>query len=274
MKSLDKVMEEATQYKNHWVFFVDDNFVVHKKRTKELLERVRSSHISQWSCQIRVEVSRDLELVRQMSETGCQTVYIGFESINPESLKEMQKGQTVDDVKSSIKIFKDFGINVHGMFILGSDSDTKETLPLTSKFCRDSGLTSVQYMIMTPLPGTVFYRKMESEGRLLHKRWDYYDAMHVVFQPKLMTPVELQQGMIDCFSDFYSYTHAFHDAVNLFFITAWNSVKFLNHRVYFPSWVSPLVKLFGKRIVKKWLIFNRSYLGYLSVITISNSGRK
>ncbi len=273
MKSVGKVMEEALQYKNHWVFFVDDNFVVHKKRTHELLERVKEAKIKRWSCQIRVEVSRDPELVRHMSETGCQTVYIGFESINPESLKEMQKGQTVDDVKNSIRVFKNYGINVHGMFILGSDSDTKETARLTSKFCRDSGLASVQYMIMTPLPGTELYRRLESEGRLLHKRWDYYDAMHVVFQPKRMTPVELQQGMIECFSDFYSVTHAFHDALSLFFITAWNSIKLLHHRVYFPSWVSPLVKLFGKRVVKKWLAFNRPYLGYLKIITERSSGR-
>ncbi len=239
-----------------------------------MLERVKQAKIKRWSCQIRVEVSRDIELVRQMSETGCQTVYIGFESINPDSLKEMQKGQTVDDVKNSIRIFRNFGINVHGMFILGADSDTKDTAAMTSKFCRDSGLTSVQYMILTPLPGTELYRKLEKEGRLLHKRWDYYDAMHVVFQPKFLTPVELQQGMIECFSDFYSVTHAFHDALNVFFVTSINAVRRLHHRVYFPSWVSPLVKLFGKRVVKKWLAFNGSYLGYLKVITESDSGRK
>lgn len=267
MKSVDKVMEEVEQFKDHWIFFVDDNFIVHKKRTQQLMEKIKQSRLKRWSCQIRVEVSRDEELVRTMSETGCRTVYIGFESINPESLKEMQKGQTVDDVKNSIRVFRNYGINVHGMFILGSDADTKETIPLTSAFCRESGLTSVQYMIMTPLPGTALYRKLESEGRLLHKQWDYYDAMHVVFRPLRLTPEELQQGMIQCFSDFYSVTHALHDAVNLFFLTAWNTIRRIHQKTYTPPWVSPLVKLLGKRVVRKWLAFNRPYLGYLHVVT-------
>ncbi len=269
MRRVEQVIEEAKQYKNKWIFFVDDNFVVHKKRTDQLLELVRSNGIKRWSCQIRVEVSRNLSLVRRMSEAGCRTVYIGFESINPASLEEMHKNQTVEDVKNAIQVFRNHGINVHGMFILGSDADTAETIPLTSRFCRESGLTSVQYMILTPLPGTEFYRKMESEGRLLHKNWQYYDAMHVVFRPRHLSPEALQKGMIECFSDFYSYTHAIHDAVNLFFITLGNLFRSIRNKVYFPSWVSPLVKLFGKRVVHNWLRFNRAYLGYLNIISVS-----
>jgi radical SAM superfamily enzyme YgiQ (UPF0313 family) len=71
-----------------------------------------------WSCQLRTEVTKDKELISQMRRLGCRTVYVGFESINPDSLREMKKGQTVADIRS-IKVFLENRIKVHGMFMLG-----------------------------------------------------------------------------------------------------------------------------------------------------------
>jgi radical SAM superfamily enzyme YgiQ (UPF0313 family) len=202
-----------------------------------------------------------------MKEAGCRTVYIGFESINPESLKEMRKDQTVEDIKRSIKVFRKNGIRVHGMFMLGSDSDTSEIFQATSKFCREGGLTSVQYLILTPLPGTEFYRRIEGEGRLLHKDWEFYDAMHVVFKPKLLTPKQLQEGMIDCFSDFYSYTNGINDALNAVGETLLTFIRKIYKKAYFPPLTPVLLKFFGKKIVQSWILYNRNYLHYLKRIS-------
>ena len=270
-KSLERVIEEIKSYETDHFFFVDDHFVLNKNRTKKFLNLLEDNELNlRWSCQIRTEASQDRGLVEQMRSTGCKTVYIGFESINPQSLKEIKKGQTVADIKHSIKVFKDNGINVHGMFMFGSDSDQKEIFRLTSSFCKENGLTSVQYLILTPLPGTVFYRKIEKEGRLLHKNWEFYDALHVVFKPRNFTPAELQQGMIDCFSDFYSYSNALNDALNTFFETFAVLIKKMYRKVHFPSFVSPLVKLFGIRIVRNWIIHNKPYVEYLYRIALNN----
>ena len=132
--------------------------------------------------------------------------------------------------------------------MFGADSDHQDVFETTSKFCKKSGMASVQYLALTPLPGTRLYRQMEQEGRLLHKNWQFYDAMHVVFQPKNFTPAELQQGMIECFIDFYSYTHGIHDAVNTFFITLETLFKRAVHaRAYFPPFIAPILKIGGKR---------------------------
>ena len=270
-KSVDRVIEEIKSYNKNLLFFVDDHFVVNKKRTKELLDFLKNTKSNiKWSCQLRTEVSKDRELVAQMRDAGCDTVYVGFESINPKSLQEMEKGQTVADIKRSVKVFRDYSINVHGMFMFGSDSDNKEIFKSTSDFCIESGLSSVQYLILTPLPGTVFYKKIEKEGRLLHKKWEFFDAMHVVFQPKNFSPAELQQGMIDCFSDFYSYTNAFIDAINIFFETSLKLIKSTYKKVYFPSFVPSIIKFAGKRIVKNWIIHNKPYLAYLSIVGLNN----
>jgi radical SAM superfamily enzyme YgiQ (UPF0313 family) len=156
---------------------------------------------------------------------------------------------------------------VHGMFMFGSDSDTKDVFQYTSDFCNKAGLTSVQYLILTPLPGTVLFKQIEDEGRFLHKDWRYFDAMHVVYKPKQLTPSELQKGMIECFCDFYTYTGAINESLNLLYGTLKTAVQRLNRRAYFPS-IAPFVnKLFGKSIVKSWLRFNRPYLKYLNDIS-------
>ncbi len=266
-KSVERVMEEVRACETGWIFFVDDHFVVNKKRTRAILQAMRREKIHKdWSCQLRAEVSRDEELVREMRSTGCRTVYIGLESINPASLIEINKKQTVDDIRDSVRIFKQNAINVHGMFMFGSDSDRPDVFRHTSDFCRRSGLTSVQYLILTPLPGTVLYRKIEEEGRLLHRDWRYYDAMHVVFQPKQLTPIELQQGMIECFSDFYTYAGAVNESINLVYESCRALVRRLWEKAYFPSVAPMVVKVFGRPIVKSWIRFNRPYLEYLSTM--------
>lgn len=272
-RSVGKVMEDVAACPRGWAFFVDDHFVVDRKRTDEMVGRIREARPGlKWSCQLRAEVSRDAGLVRAMSDSGCKMVYIGFESINPESLREMDKGQTVEDIRASIAAFRRERIGVHGMFMLGSDSDKKGIFEATSRFCLQSRLASVQYMVLTPLPGTEYYRRIESEGRLLHKDWRFYDAMHVVFRPRHFTPAELQQGVIDSFSDFYNYGRALNDALAVFFETGDALLTSLSRKVKFPTLTPALVKAFGSRIVRDWLRFNRSYLGYLDIVSGQQKG--
>ena len=103
----------------------------------------------------------------------------------------------------------------------------------------------------------------------MHKNWEYYDAMHVVFKPKLLTPVELQQGMIDCFSDFYSYTSGINEALNATWETFLTFLRKIHKKAYFPSPAPILVKLFGRKIVRSWIAYNWNYLQYLKKINFS-----
>jgi radical SAM superfamily enzyme YgiQ (UPF0313 family) len=267
VKSVDRVLEEINSYDHNWFFFVDDHFIVKKKRTHKILHAFEEQKLNlRWSCQVRTELGRDPDLVKKMRRNGCRSVYVGFESINPESLEEMNKRQTPEDIRQSIKVFRKSDINIHGMFMFGSDSEGKDIFRSTSEFCKKSGINTVQYMIMTPLPGTVLYKQLEKAGRLLHKKWEYYDAMHVVFQPKNFSTVELQKGMIDCYSDFYSYTNAFNDGLNLLFNSLVALGKRIYGRAYLPSPIPAIMKIAGKHIVKSWVLNNKPYLDYLKIM--------
>ncbi len=263
-QSADRVLREVSRYKKGTVFFVDDNFTANMKRSNEIFDGLISSGFNRpWTAQVRTEITRKPEFIEKMKSAGCGTVYVGFESVNPETLKTMKKGQDVEDIRRSIAVFQKQNILVHGMFILGGDSDTKDVFKMTQEFCRKTGLDYVQYGILTPIPGSEVYIQIEKEGRFLHKNWSLYDGLHTVFSPKNMTADDLQNGLLDCFSDFYSYANAINDGLNLAFDTIKSAVKSLYTKAYFPSLMPFLMKFAGREIIKRWLSENESYLAYL-----------
>lgn len=86
------------------------------------------------------------------------------------------------------------GIQVNGSFVLGFDQDGKDCFARTAEWVEENRLECATFHILTPYPGTPLFRRMEAEGRLLHRSWELYDTAHVVFRPKRMTPEELASG--------------------------------------------------------------------------------
>jgi len=91
------------------------------------------------------------------------------------------------------------------MFVLGLDHDNRETVKKTVRFARKYGITSGQFLILTPLPGSELYYKFNAERRILFRDWSLYDAHHVVFKPMNFSEVELQKAHTYCHKKFYSW---------------------------------------------------------------------
>ncbi|MBI5643734.1 MAG: B12-binding domain-containing radical SAM protein [Deltaproteobacteria bacterium] len=255
-RSKEKVLEELENIRRHgknWVFFYDDNFCAHKKRTKELLSTMIAKGLTpHWTAQVRVDVAKDPELLDLMKKSGCHTVYIGLESINPKTLEAYNKKQSVEDITNCIKALHKKGIRIHGMFVFGSDLDTTDTIHETVRFAKKNDLDSVQFLILTPLPGTKCYRDLDQEGRIITKDWSIYDAHHVVYQPKLMSYYELQSETMKATKQFYSIPQI-----------AKRAVRFDLFNVG--------IKTYGHSLTKKWIKNNQHFLEYTR--TLTNAGK-
>ncbi|TAL35949.1 MAG: B12-binding domain-containing radical SAM protein [Spirochaetes bacterium] len=207
-RSTENVIEELHQYDggNDFVFFYDDNFTANRARARELLNAMIDAGFRfHWSTQVRVDVAKDEELVKLMKRAGCHTVFIGFESVNPASLKEMKKKQTVDDIAAAIRVIKRHGIHIHGMFVYGFDEDSPESVGATVRFTREVQLSSLQFLILTPLPGSDLYKKLNAENRILTTDWSLYDTHHVVFRPKNFTPWGLMNAQLYSHTKMYTW---------------------------------------------------------------------
>lgn len=206
-RSTDNVIRELQQYdpKKHHIFFYDDNFTANRKRTKELLQKMMDSNLNfGWSTQVRTDIAKDPELLPLMKKAGCQVLYIGFESCDENALAEMHKSQSIQDMVFAINEIQKHRIYLHGMFVFGFDSDTLRSIDNTINFALSQPIDSAQFLILTPLPGTVFYNSLLESGRIIDYNWAEYDAHHVKFQPKFLSKLELQNAQIQAHERFYS----------------------------------------------------------------------
>ncbi len=189
------------------IFFVDDNFAGRRSEAKELLSMMKKRGLGKkmrWFTQVTVHAAKDEQLLDLMKDTNCTQVYVGLESINPATLKEFNKKQSVEDIQHCVKMFHKKGIRVHGMFMLGSDEDDADTINATVEFAKKQGIDTVQFALLTPLPGTRTFEHLEAENRLFTRDWGLYDAFHVVHEPAKMSMYELQKAAMEAWKHFYS----------------------------------------------------------------------
>ncbi len=216
-RAIDNVLQELANYRDRGdIFFYDDNFVVDRRRTKDLLRGMIDRGLTpQWSAQMRADAvfedrsSRELdhELLSLMRDSGCAMVYCGFESVSQATLEAYNKHQDVRDVSESVQAFHDYGIHVHGMFVLGADTDDKTVFDRTVDFALENEIDTVQLLMLTPCPGTPFYERMLQQGRLLTDDLSLYDGHHCVVEPMQMSAYELQMGICRAMARFYSARH-------------------------------------------------------------------
>jgi radical SAM superfamily enzyme YgiQ (UPF0313 family) len=196
-----------------YVFFADDNFTAHVRKCKALLRHIIDAKLRvRFSAQVRLEFSKDEEFVRLMQEAGCYMVFIGFESINPQTLVDFQKRQTVADIVACVERLHRAKFHVHGMFVLGGDADTADTVRETADFCARHAMDTAQFLPLTPLPGTKQTDMLQREGRLFltlnaktgRYEIDYGVGNFVLLQTKNINPVTLQVELLKAYEKFYS----------------------------------------------------------------------
>jgi radical SAM superfamily enzyme YgiQ (UPF0313 family) len=148
-----------------------------------------------WFAAVTINVTDDPSLIRNMALAGCTGVFIGFESFLDDNLADAhKKTPTTSDYARRVRMLHDYGIQVNGSFVLGCDHDHKDVFGRTADWIEDNRLECATFHILTPYPATPLFRQMEAQGRLLHRDWSLYDTAHAVFQPKHMTPEELEHG--------------------------------------------------------------------------------
>jgi len=120
-RSPENIIEEIKTRNTKSFFFCDDNFTAHPRRARHLLNLMRKNKMKEWACQVRCDAAKDKTLLTMMAKAGCTAVCIGFESVNPMTLKAYQKSQTVEEIVSAIRSFHKRRIKIHGMFVLGGE---------------------------------------------------------------------------------------------------------------------------------------------------------
>ncbi len=205
-----ELIEHTLRQTRKPIFFGDDNFNAKPFRTKAILEKVlqKGIRMPSWGAQVRVEAAQDKDMLALMKRAGCTKVYVGFESINQESLDLFNKRTSREKNEDAIRRFHEAGLSIHGMFVLGSDADTVRTVRDTVAFAKRVKMGTAQFFALTALPGTPMTARYSENGKVLSRNWHLYDAHHVVIRPARMTPHLLQKELFRSHQDFYSWKEA------------------------------------------------------------------
>lgn len=147
-------------------FFDDDTFNIQKARTIELCEKLKPLNLT-WSCTSRVTTDRDT--LKAMREAGCRLLIVGFESGDPQILKNIKKGATVERARAFTKDCHELGLTIHGDFILGLPGETKESIRNTINFAKQLDVETIQVSIAHAYPGTEFYDYAKENGFIVNE---------------------------------------------------------------------------------------------------------
>lgn len=194
----------------HRITFADDNIVSSRRYAAELFRALIPLDI-RWSSQCSLSIASDEELLQLAADSGCESLLIGFESLSQQSLNSVNKGAVnrVDAFIEAIERIHAHGIMIYPMMMLGFDEDAPSSFAEMAAFLSRTNAAFPVFNIVTPIPGTRLYERIEREGRVLHRRWSEYNGSHVCFAPKRMTAQQLQDGFCWLQKELYSHQAIF-----------------------------------------------------------------
>ncbi len=205
-KELNKIFEV---WDRPFIELADDNTFVDKAWSKELL-KLFGNYKMKWFTETDISVAYDDELLELLAKSNCAQLLIGFETSKANGLKGIDRNdwkyKQFDNYLKAIDKIQSFGISVNGCFILGFDTDTKDTFKETEQFIKESNLSEVQITLLTPFPGTDLYKQLKQENRLLTENyWDKCTLFDVNFIPKNFSVEELENNFQELMSNIYSF---------------------------------------------------------------------
>ncbi len=208
-RPMDMVLREIEGRSSDVVAFIDNDLLTDRQYATELLKALVPMKIH-WFGMTTIGAADDEELLDLLALSGCRTLYIGFESVNRQCLDEVKKGwNKVENYTRNVRRLHDRDIMVNGSFVFGFDNDTTDVFDHTVEFGISAKLETATFTVLTPYPGTVLYKKLAAEGRLLDYDWAHYDTSRAVYQPKLMSVNDLESGYLEAYKKFYSWRSIF-----------------------------------------------------------------
>ena len=189
------------------VFFIDDNFAINIKRTKSLLRDIIAAGAQvHWVAQISANLLRDEELIDLIAASGGKWVFIGMESIDPANLASVNKGfNKPGEYAAVLERLAQRNVYAITSFIFGMDNDTPGVAERTLREIRTWPAGLPIFGLLTPLPATPLYKRLEAAGRLTRpKHWQEFIPFEMAHTPLKMTIAEAHAEVKSGWANSYS----------------------------------------------------------------------
>jgi radical SAM superfamily enzyme YgiQ (UPF0313 family) len=211
-RTVDQALDEIASLPGRHLFFLDDHLFGNPRFAAGLFDGMRGMG-RVWQAAGTVGAVLQPGLLEKAAASGLRSLFIGFETLDPENLRQQRKGQNVDrDYAAAIRRLHEHGVMVNASFVFGMDEDDETVFERTAAWAVEQGIETATFHILTPYPGTALFERMQAQGRITSHNWDLYDTRHVVFQPRSMSPEVLEAGYWQAYRYFYRWSAIFEGA--------------------------------------------------------------
>ncbi len=207
-RPVEDILKDIRTINRKHIYFIDDNFISDIDYAFELLNQIKPLNIK-WACAVTTDIYNHIDLLDLMSETGCESIFIGFESVNTSSLESVNKQNKVSEYEDLINKIHERGIMINVSMVFGLDGDDKNVFKNTVDWLVKLKVDTLTSHILTPYPGTKIYDKMLKDGRITDFDLSKYTTSNVVFKPLHMTEKELYEGYLKVYKEFYSFKNIY-----------------------------------------------------------------
>ncbi|MCU0457061.1 MAG: B12-binding domain-containing radical SAM protein [Bacteroidales bacterium] len=184
-------------------YLIDDNIVSNPEYLMQLASQIRPLKMI-WASQCSIQIARNDRLLREVRRSGCRILSLGIESLSQVGLDKLGKSWVrVNETETLLRKIQAAGILPATEMLVGTDGDTAESIRQTAVFIRKNHIPVPKFYVLTPLPGTAFYTRIKSEGRLLHEDYSKYTSSNCVHKPANFTP----EGLDEAYRDLYRKTY-------------------------------------------------------------------
>jgi radical SAM superfamily enzyme YgiQ (UPF0313 family) len=212
---------EAVRHEKRLFFFVDDNITSNMAAAKDFFRALAPLGI-RWVSQASINAAHDEEFLDLLVRSGCQGVLIGFESLDEDALRAMNKSFNMmkGGYAKALANLRSRRLRLYATFIFGYDQDTPASFERALSFAEEHRFYIAAFNHLTPFPGTPLYRRLADEGRLRFERWwldERYTYNMVPFEPAQMSAAKLQAHCLATRRAFYGWPSILRrgfDAVN------------------------------------------------------------
>ncbi|MBR6760780.1 MAG: B12-binding domain-containing radical SAM protein [Oscillospiraceae bacterium] len=182
------IVDDIKNASHRYTFLVDDNLVADRKNAMQLFEDIKPLGIK-WAGQGTLSMAKDEAMLKAMKQSGCEIILIGFESLNKENLKQMNKSfnYALGERDELVKRIHDAGIGIYATFVFGYDNDDESTVHEALEFAKKHKFYTAAFNHLLPFPNTALYDRLQAEQRLIYDKWWLAEGYHygeLAFHPK------------------------------------------------------------------------------------------
>lgn len=205
-KPIKNVIKELEIIPQKFITFCDTSLTIDVEYSINLFKEMK--HLNKkFICYGNSNIlSKNERLLKSASEAGCMLWNIGLDSVSQDSLNTSgKKFNKVEEYSTAVKKIHNYNMPVLAQFIFGFDNDDYKIFDSTIEMIDQIGIDIPAFNILTPFPGTPLFDRFVNEDRILTRDWSKYDLTNVVFEPKNMSSLELENGFIDIVKKYHNY---------------------------------------------------------------------